>query len=754
VQGHSLFAGYEPEKRTKISGGEMSHGRAVMNSMTVLSRVKAAASSVVALVITLCAVFSATAVGQFVAHSTPSYVATAKNLGAEDPSKVIDVSIWLNLHNRDQMDTAAQDLYNPKSPNYRHWLTRSQIAARFAPTAEEVQTVKDFFEARNMKVVLVGGDNFFVRARGTVEDVQTAFHVQLNNYQVGNKIVRANASDPYVEGPAGALVRAIAGLHTGEYEHPLMARPVSIPRVKSGHAEIPYSTSDVTKPETSASADANFYSSNCFDGVVTRELSTNSDGELPIGTYKGNHINLQSLTSAGCAYTPAPIQTAYHLKELYANGYTGTGQTIVIVDWCGSSTIEHDANVFSAKFGLPLLDASNFSIIYTPTPSSCISEDQVEINLDVEWAHAIAPGANIVLVVPPAPYLQDVDEAEFYAVNYELGNSLSGSYGSKESGTPSTDLDTENLISEIAAVSGISTNFATGDDGDYSVTGSTSVNAPADSPWATAVGGISLALNANNSIAWQAGWGTNANLLAQLGDVYDPPYSFPLGFEGGSGGGPSTCAVQENGNCVAGFPKPAFQKRVPGKYRQLPDIAWLADPYTGAAVAISIPGYDPEEQWQVWGGTSLATPMFSALWAIANQEAGAPLGQAAQYVYSMPAGAITDVVPVGSNSNVTATIKDSAGTTNYNAREVLSGVPSAMPAPFVSAIWDYPSLGQTEIVISFGTDCITLPAGPITQCNSPTALHTNVGWDNVTGVGTPNAQAFADSFKPATTNVK
>jgi subtilase family serine protease len=499
-----------------------------------------------------------------------------------------------------------------------------------------------------------------------------------------------------------------------------------------------------------APAAADFYSSDCFDGVVTRRLSTNGDGELPIGTYKGNHINLQSLTSPGCGYTPAPIQAAYHLTELYAKGFTGAGQTIVIVDWCGSSTIQSDANVFSKTFGLPLLDASNFSIVYTPIKSSCISADQVEINLDVEWAHAIAPGAAIVLVVPPSPTIQDVDEAEFYAINYGLGNVLSGSYGSAEDATPASDLDIENMIAEIAAISGISANFATGDAGDMSAsTGNVSVNAPADSPWATAVGGVSLALNADHAIAWQAGWGNNQTVLAQLGDVYDPPYSLSLGFFGGSGGGASTCAVQQNGNCVAGFAKPEFQKHLAGTSRMLPDIAWLADPYTGAAIAISVPGQDPELTWQVWGGTSLATPMFSALWAIANQEAGIPLGQAAQYVYSMPPSTITDIVPVSSTHNVDAVIQDASGTTTYSPVEVLSGPGPAMPMKFISALWDDPSLGQTEVVISFGTDCTTFAAGnPGTPCGDSSALHTRVGWDDVTGMGTPNAEAFADYFKP------
>jgi subtilase family serine protease len=93
-------------------------------------------------------------------------------------------------------------------------------------------------------------------------------------------------------------------------------------------------------------------------------------------------------------------------------------------------------------FGLPLLGPSNFNIIYTPTASLCEAPDSVEINIDVEWAHAIAPAANIDLVVPPSASFQDVDQALFYAVNYGLGSVISGSYASIESFTPPAVLDT------------------------------------------------------------------------------------------------------------------------------------------------------------------------------------------------------------------------------------------------------------------------------------------------------------------------
>ncbi len=677
------------------------------------------------------------AAGSLVVGNTPKYVKSAKNLGPEDPAKMIDVSIWLKPHNRGQLDALAQKLYDRNSASFRHFITRDQFSKSFAPTAAEAATVKKFMESHNLKVSRIGPDNFFVRATGSVSDVQSAFHVQLNNYEVRGKTIRANASDPFVEGEASALVASVSGLDSGVFEHPAMQRPTAIPSKRS----------NAVVPAAAAAPAGNLFSSVCFLGPETETFSTNNDGSFPIGTYTGKKLNMQSLTSNGCAYTPPSIQTAFNLTGLYNEGFDGSGQTIAILDWCGSLTITQDANAFSKRFGLPPLTPSNFQIIYTPTQSLCEATDQVEINLDVEWAHAIAPGANINLIVPPSASFQDVNEGEFTAVNYGLGNVLSGSYGSVEAFTPASELANENLISEIAAVEGISTNFATGDDGDYTVFGiPPSVNAPADSPWATAVGGSTLALNSSNQILWQAGWGNNETLLAEEFFIPDPPEAF--GFNGGAGGGASGCATQDaSGDCLAGFPKPAFQKALPGKVRMLPDVSWLADPFTGAAIAISIPGQVPELVYQVWGGTSLATPMFSALWAIANQEAGAPLGDAAPYMYSMPAGTIYDIVPINSKNDPTASVQESSTVTNtYTAGEVMG---DSAPANFVSAIWDYAPLQATPLVISFGTDCTTESGFGITACGTPGALKTKTGWDNVTGVGVPNAKAFADSFKPA-----
>jgi subtilase family serine protease len=152
-------------------------------------------------------------------------------------------------------------------------------------------------------------------------------------------------------------------LDSGEFEHPVIVRPTSMRGSKSAAAAV---------AQTAAVSNSDFFSSQCFTGTESESFSTNSDGELPKVTFSGNKLNQESLSGPGCGYTPAEIQTAYNLTGLYAEGYNGKGQTIAIVDWCGSFTIQADANAFSKKFGLPQLTSSNFSIIYT-APSECIA---------------------------------------------------------------------------------------------------------------------------------------------------------------------------------------------------------------------------------------------------------------------------------------------------------------------------------------------------------------------------------------------
>ncbi len=644
---------------------------------------------------------------QTVQGNTPRFVDSAVIVNHEEATKEIEVSLWLNPHNKAALDQLAKDVYDPKSASYRHFLKNDELQKRFAPSAAEAAMVAKYLQQHNLQVVSTEENNWFVRARGTVSAVESAFHVQLNNYIVNGEIVRANVHDPFVDPAVAPLVSHISGMTSAAFTHPNQTRAApSLGTTKGPQA------SGFTADNTASS---DFFVSNCFPGTKTETMDT--AGGYPKAKYFGNDY-YASYTGPGCGYTPTEIQAAYHLTDLYKEGLDGTGQTIVIIDWCGSPTILADANAFSARFGLPKLTSANFTTLEYPAKSYCSAPD-VEINIDVEWAHAIAPGASIFLLVPPSASFQDIDAAEFYAINRGFGNVISGSYGAPEAFVSPTELATQDLINEIGAIQGVSADFSSGDYGDFvAATGVQTVSAPASSAYATAVGGIALALNTDNSIKWQTGWGNNQTLLDDTGSVASPPEIF--GFVGGAGGGPSGF-----------FAKPPWQAALPGPARQLPDISWLADPYTGGVIAITTPNQYPPISYQVWGGTSLACPMFSALWAIANQAAGknAPLGLATVSLYSMSQWTITDIKPKNSWSNVSGTVWDSATkSTKYSDTDLIG-----QPEPFYSAFWDYPGSAYTTIDLSFGTD---------------SSLTITPGWDNVTGLGVPVAKSFVNSFKP------
>jgi subtilase family serine protease len=307
-----------------------------------------------------------------------------------------------------------------------------------------------------------------------------------------------------------------------------------------------------------------------------------------------------------------------------------------------------------------------------------------------------------------------LDEAINYAVVHHLGNTISNSWSTIEGlGNPARDLRV-NRILEMAAAQGIDVNFATGDFGDETVrVGFASVDFPASSPFATGIGGTSLALNPDNTMAFQTGWGNNLTRIAETNALNNAPVNPPLnlGFDGGAGGGASLT-----------FARPSFQSglNVPGNTRLVPDIAMLADSFTGVEIIETIGG---QLSVGVIGGTSLSTPMFSGIMAIAAQQAGHGLGQAAQLVYDLPAGAVTDVTAVSSPNNVTGIINATPFTANQLA------APLGNTTSFYSALYNSP-LSTRWFVLTFGTD---------------SSLTTGPGWDNVTGVGTPNGVDFVNA---------
>ena len=681
-----------------------------VSSIRVAMRVFSRAAAAVVLLFAVCggSVVSA----QSLSNNTPGFVKKAKDLGEADLGTMMTATVWLKLHDENLLDRLTRDQYNKKSPGFQKWISQSEFNANFSPTAQEVKAVSNFLSAHGLLVVETAENNFYLRVQGTVADMEKTFHVSIHNYSYQGQTYRSNSSDPSLDKSSGGHIAAVTGLDdfgfvpayklpTNPQGKPMPMRPVTV------------------------TPQGVFFEGQCFRGVQTQTF-TNA-GANTTAAYTGNRYgadigNTQLGHLAPCGYQPLEVDIAYGMIPLFAAGLDGSGETIVIVDAYGSPTIASDADAFSQIYGLPRITSENFTIVKAPglvnSPKGAARNWNIETTLDVEWAHAVAPGAKIALVT--ATDHGSLAEAMNLAVVHHLGNTISNSWSGIEAlGNPAHFNRFERILQQAAA-QGIDVNFATGDAGDEtSRVGFVSVDYPASSPFATGVGGTSLALNPDHSIAFQTGWGNNATLIAAPIGANTLPVVPPVnfGFQGGAGGGSSVI-----------FAKPSFQSGIAGTTRQVPDVSMLADPFTGTEIIITL---DNQLLVGVVGGTSLATPMFSGVMAIAAQKNGhVGLGQAAPLLYNLPSGAVSDVAPFNSPNNVTGTITVNGTPTSLSAEQLAA--PLENTTSFFSALLNNPS-DAAWYVLTFGTD---------------SSLTVTLGWDNVTGVGTPNGAAFVNALVP------
>ena len=639
-----------------------------------------------------------------VVSAVPSIVSRSASRGQIAPATDLRLTVWLSLKDKSAFDKKVQDLYTPGSPTFHKWMSSEELLA-YAPSASEVKLVKDELARQGLAVIEDGRDNFSIQVHGPAAKVQEALGTRIELFEKNGKTFHANTAEARLQGEAARYVSSISGLNNIGMK-PSLAYAIN-PKTRKPVAPTP-----MAKVKAAGSGLSDVFTNQCFQAASP--FAFGAQGALPEGVYFGNvYDNVPQV----CGWTASQMQAAYGLPAVYKAGLEGSGQTIVIVDAYGSSTILSDANTFSQLNGLPALTNTSFKEVFPSgqplDPALGITLGwNVETSLDVEWAHAIAPKAKIVLLAAAGQDDQDLQYAVHYAAIHKLGSVVSNSYGSPEVEDGAAALNAWNQVNQIAAAAGISVNYSTGDSGDAGVgspVGAASV--PADSPYATAVGGTSIGVPSGSGPASETGWGNNqTELAANATTALDPPFNF--GNVGGAGGGESVF-----------FKKPTWQKALPGTGRQLPDVSMEADPYTGAIIVVTDPtlGVIAESI----GGTSLSCPMFSAYWALANQKAGHLLGQAAPIISKLPAAALTDVRPVSSPTNVTGTVIDSSGATFYTAAELAA--PLEGTTRFTSAIW--PVQGYF-IELTFGTD---------------TSLHTTAGWDNVTGYGTPTGLPFINA---------
>ncbi len=303
---------------------------------------------------------------------------------------------------------------------------------------------------------------------------------------------------------------------------------------------------------------------------------SNSGEGNPIGFMRPHYILHQTsednlAAPPTTAFAPVTIRHAYGFDQITNQG---AGQTIGIVDAYDDPKAEADLGVFTKQFGLAACTTANgcFRKVYSNGKLPAANANwSVEVSLDIQWAHAVAPQAKILLVETPSNNLSDLITGVDVAVR-NGASAVSMSWTSAEfSGEKNLD---NHFVSN-----GVTFFAASGDNG-------TGVAYPAASPFVIGVGGTSLTLDARGNYVSEAAWS-------------------------GSGGGES--AVEKEPLAQEQFGIPNDSRGTRG----VPDVSYDANPGTGYAVYDSVTINGAAGWFQV-GGTSAAAPQWAALASIAN----------------------------------------------------------------------------------------------------------------------------------------
>ncbi len=542
----------------------------------------------------------------------------ATDLGPVNGASPIEITVWMKLRDQQGLDalTASQQAGNGS------YLTMDQLRAQHAPSAADAARVAAFLKAQGFKVSPTQ-DTLYVKATATAGRVESVFKVDLHQYQLGSgRTFRSSNTKATLPAEIQPLVAAVGGLST------LGAEPQIARAVRTG------ATSTHTAAEAeglapqgvpfNAQSNGLYFAAQCFYGTTSESFSGNG----VTATYQGNRYGAPITNGppnlAPCGYQPSDLQTAYNLTPLYQRGLDGTGTTIAIVDAYGSTTIQNDAAVFSAAMGsaadqpdrhryadrIQLLDGCQRRMgggddarcrvgargraRRKDHPRGCTHELRLKTcsrgssrrHRNRVWSPSPTAGAALTrrsLGSPPS--LRSTPRRRYPAgdrCRRHLDDFSTGDYG-----------DNAGLLAL-----------------DYGWVG-TSTGWPGSSPFATGVGGVSVALDSHKHIAWQTSWGTQLTEIVDTIALGSPPLDVAPD--------PTTRASMPAARAATAMPirSRSGSSVFPGNRRGTPDISWVADPFTGVEIIYTADAAG-DLNISVIGGTSVACPMFTALWGIAT----------------------------------------------------------------------------------------------------------------------------------------
>jgi hypothetical protein len=513
--------------------------------------------------------------------------------------------LWPSAQQERELEQLLDEQQRKSSPNYHRWLSAAEFGARFGTADTDTEQIRTWLESKGFAVGTVSKSKRWIVFSGTSQQVEDAFHTEMQYYRVSGKTHIANATD--------------------------IAVPVALAEVTRGLASL-----------------------NNFGKRPPRHLAEGAAGRDSEGRKTLLEPNLTAATNT-YYLAPGDFAAVYDTKSLLGAGIDGTGISIAIT---AQSDIElTDVQEFRQIFRLKANDP-NF-IVSGPDPGLTSQTDAEEAQLDVEWAGAVAPGATIDLVVAgSSATTSGVDLAAAYAIDNEIAPILTYTYGSCEQALGAAGNAFYNALWQQAAAEGITVLVAAGDNGaagcdnataGIAATQGLAVNGAASTPYNIAVGGTEFTEGATAPTYWNS---ANApDFSSSFG--YIPESAWNEGCDPAQPVSRTNCVYGSlNVSLLAGgggastiYSKPAWQTGpgVPAdKARDLPDVAMAAaSGHDGFVYCTSLGGMPCRLSGQsvtgltLIGGTSAATPTMAGILALVEQKNGAFQGQANYVLYQL-----------------------------------------------------------------------------------------------------------------------
>ncbi|HWD90715.1 MAG TPA: protease pro-enzyme activation domain-containing protein [Verrucomicrobiae bacterium] len=393
----------------------------------------------------------------------------ARAMSRVDDEKTVELSIGLPLRNRTSLTNLLNQIYDPASANYGHYLTPQQFAEHFGPTEKDYQAVIEFARKNGLKVTRTHANRMLVDVSGRAADVERAFAVTLNQYQHPTEAREFFAPDREPSVPAGLQIQDVGGLDDYRRPHPHY-------HLKSGMTPIPLGTQIPKTKANTANPNA-------------------TTGSGPSGDYIGDDFRR--------AYIPgSPLD--------------GTGQAVALVQFDGY--FSSDISAYEALAGRPNVPLQNVLIDgFSGNPTG--SGGEVEVSLDIEMVVSMAPNISKIILYEGNPFNFHPNDVLNQIAEDNAARQVSSSWG--WNGGP--NLTTDQIFQQMA-LQGQTYFNATGDSDAFlpgQLDDPTQITEPSSNPFITQVGATTLAMNGagrayNTETVWN--WGVrNAPLDDGIG---------------------------------------------------------------------------------------------------------------------------------------------------------------------------------------------------------------------------------------------